>query len=130
MKIKIPATEKPANWFPLQINILVSIRVDWQPLIDKTYTIQKKSISRYHARYVKICHFFLLVMSFIDGTKFTLHKKIKCSVKDFFSICWTKPKFSADLFTFTEELLHGKLDIFACSVSSYIHAFSLHMETR
>ena len=39
----------------------------------------------------------------------TLHKKMKFSIKDFFSKCDHLLIWSADLVTFTEEILNGKL---------------------
>ena len=52
------------------------------------------------------------VLRFLSGF---LHKKVKFSMKDFFSICKPKPQFPANLVTFTEEILYGKLH-FLCSV--------------
>ena len=48
----------------------------------------------------------------------TLHKKIKFSIKNFFSKCdQMRPNFPADLVTFTEKILNEKLH-FLCSVIS------------
>ena len=41
---------------------------------------------------------------------------MKFPIKDFFSKCDQNSQFPADLVTFTEEILHGKLH-FLCSVS-------------
>ena len=38
-----------------------------------------------------------------------LHKKMKFSIKDFFSLCDHIRRKSADLASFTEEILNGKL---------------------
>ena len=40
---------------------------------------------------------------------------MKFSIKDFFSKCDPSPQFPADLVTFTEDILNGKLH-FLCSV--------------
>ena len=52
----------------------------------------------------------------------TLHKKMKFSIKDFFSKC--DPFFFSDFFTFTEEILNGKLH-FLCSVITFTKIFIL-----
>ena len=48
------------------------------------------------------------------GKRFTTHK-MKFFIKNFFSKCWSKLQETADLVTFTEEILNGKLH-FLCSV--------------
>ena len=40
-------------------------------------------------------------------------QEMRFSIKDFFSKCDQKPKFPADLVTFTEEILNRKLHFFA-----------------
>ena len=46
-----------------------------------------------------------------------LHKKMKFSIKDFFSKCDQIRQETADLFTFTKEILNRKLH-FLCSVGT------------
>ena len=48
------------------------------------------------------------------GKRFTTHK-MKFFIKNIFSKCWSKLQETADLVTFTEEILNGKLH-FLCSV--------------
>ena len=52
----------------------------------------------------------------------TLHKKMKFSIKDFFSKC--DPFFFSDFVTFTEEILNGKLH-FLCIVITFTKIFIL-----
>ena len=46
--------------------------------------------------------------SFTKLRKTNIAKKMNFLIKDFFSK-WPNPQFSADLVTFTEEILNGKL---------------------
>ena len=47
---------------------------------------------------------------------------MKFSIKDFFSKFWPNPQFPADLVTFTEEILNGKLH-FLCSVTRLLNGW-------
>ena len=49
----------------------------------------------------------------------TLHKKIKFSIKNFFSKCdQMRPNFPADLVTFTEKILNEKLHFLSSVISN------------
>ena len=56
-------------------------------------------------------------------------QKMKFSIKDFFSKCNQIRRFSADLVTFTEEILNGRLH-FLCSVEGCSQVSQIRSKNR
>ena len=52
-------------------------------------------------------------------------QQMKFSIKDFFSKCDHNPQETADLVTFTEEIVNGKLHFFCSSKSKQVKQFKM-----
>ena len=65
---------------------------------------------------------FILKIDFCYFLAINTAQKMKLFIKDFFSKCDQMPQFPADLVTFTEEILNGKIHIL-CSANLQFFIF-------
>ena len=78
-------------------------------------TYSNKTVAFFFRRFFIFLSSFFCLSGFVLGLLFnTLHKKMKSSIKDFFSKCDQTRRFPPDLVTFTEEVFNRKLH-FLCS---------------